>query len=79
MYLGNCAALAFLQNIQQLIETKTGQTADVSDLSVVEELPPVQDGGLDLYITRNKEELKRLVDVFFISVSQFLPTRIIGH
>ncbi|EAU33154.1 predicted protein [Aspergillus terreus NIH2624] len=44
-----------------------GQTADVSDLSVVEELPPVQDGGLDLYITRNKGELKRLVDVFFIS------------
>ncbi|KAG2414400.1 hypothetical protein HFD88_003591 [Aspergillus terreus] len=72
VYLGNCAALAFLQNIQQLIETRTGQTADVSDLSVVEELPPVQDGGLDLYITRNKEELKRLVDVFFISTCGIL-------
>ncbi|KAL5359376.1 hypothetical protein BJX96DRAFT_183725 [Aspergillus floccosus] len=53
--------------LSQVLYDNKGQIADVSNLSVVEELPPVQEGGLDLYTTRNKAELKGLVDVFFIS------------
>ncbi|KAL4896110.1 hypothetical protein BDV59DRAFT_191355 [Aspergillus ambiguus] len=46
---------------------RIGYAADVSNLSVVEELPPIQDGSLDPYTTRNIDELKNLIDVFFVS------------
>ncbi|KAJ5513064.1 hypothetical protein N7463_002616 [Penicillium fimorum] len=70
VYLGNCAALSFLQNIQQLIESETGYAsiaADVAGLSVIEELPPVPPDNLTAYNSGDTEELERLIRVYFIS------------
>ncbi|KAJ5164608.1 uncharacterized protein N7500_006438 [Penicillium coprophilum] len=80
VYLGNCAALSFLQNIQQLIETETGCAsiaADVAGLSVIEELPPLPPDDLMAYNSENTEELERLIRVVetvqaFVLISIFM-------
>jgi hypothetical protein len=71
VYLGRCAALSFLQNIQELIEGETELAevaADVGRFPVYEELPPTREENIMAYSTTNTEDIKELVDVFFASV-----------
>lgn len=71
MYLGDCAALTFLQNIQELIEGETELAtiaADVGNFPVYEEMPPVRDNSILAYNTTDKQDIEELVEVFFASV-----------
>ena len=71
MYLGRCAALSFLQNIQELIEGDTELAevaADVGRFPVYEELSPTREENIMAYSTTNTEDIKELVDVFFAAV-----------
>jgi hypothetical protein len=74
VYLGNCAALSFLQHIQELIDSEkclSAVAADVSNLSVLEELPPVPCENVLADGTDSLADLQELVDVFFASVLPF--------
>lgn len=72
MYLGDCAALSFLQNIQELIEGEGELTTiaqDVGGFPVYEEVPPVvRDGNILAYNTMDMQDIKELINVFFASV-----------
>lgn len=72
VYLGHCAALSFLQNIQDLIEGEmrlATVAADVASFPVYEEeVPPVRDEDILACSTTNIHDFEDLVDVFFVSV-----------
>jgi hypothetical protein len=71
VYFGDCAALSFLQNIQELIQDQqelAAVTKDLSSLSVFEEVPPTDGESVLAYSNANLGDLKALVGVFFISV-----------
>lgn len=71
MYLGDCAALSFLQNIQELIEGEKELAtiaADVGNFPVYEEVPPVRDGNILAYNAMDMQDIEELVEVFFASV-----------
>ncbi|KAB8231336.1 uncharacterized protein BDW43DRAFT_282791 [Aspergillus alliaceus] len=67
VYLGNCAALAFLQNIQQLIEAEAGPTSDLPRLSIFEEGPPTQESSCIPLPSCTENELSDLVATFFVA------------
>ena len=73
VYLGDCAALTFLQHIQDLIETEGGSpaaNADVSSVSAIEEAQPQEDDiTLDQRV-ESSSSLRELVDVFFAAVRE---------
>jgi hypothetical protein len=71
VYLGHCAALSFLQNIQELIEGEmrlATVAADVASFPVYEEELPVPDEDILACSTTNVHDFEDLVDVFFVSV-----------
>ncbi|RFU34091.1 hypothetical protein B7463_g2243, partial [Scytalidium lignicola] len=70
LYMGHCAALSFLQHIQELIESEkelATVAADVGSFPVYEELPPVRNEDILACNTTNVQELAELIDVFFVS------------
>ena len=71
VYLGNCAALSFLQNIGDMVHGEDDLatlTADIPSLSCLEELPAnVSEKVLDLQ-DADIGDLESLVEVFFTSV-----------
>ena len=78
VYLGDCAAPAFLQHLQGLLESELRQPADqsgFSKLTAIEEMPltearvnpPAGPGSLS--------DLQDLVDVYFVSVSSYPASR----
>ena len=73
VYLGDCAALTFLQHIQDLIETEGGSpaaNADVSSVSAMEEAQP-QESDITLdHGVESSSSLRELVDVFFAAVRE---------
>lgn len=71
MYLGDCAALSFLQHIQELIEGEkelATVAADVADFPVYEEMPPGRDNGLPSFYSIQLQDIQDLIEVFFTSV-----------
>ena len=74
MYLGDYAAPAFLQNLQELLESETGvstEEAGFSKLTAIEEMPPHESEMDPKQGTGDFGELQELVDVFFVSVCRF--------
>ncbi|KAL6859272.1 fungal-specific transcription factor domain-containing protein [Trichoderma novae-zelandiae] len=76
MYYGDCAALSFLRNIQELIqgEQELADVAkDLSSISALAEDPSTTDGESVLaYSNANLEDLEDLVQVFFTSTCGML-------
>jgi hypothetical protein len=71
VYLGHCAALSFLQNIQELIDGEMRLAtiaADFASVPVYEEVLPVPDDDILACSTTNIHDFEDLVDVFFASV-----------
>ena len=76
VYLGNCAALSFLQNIRDMIQGEddlAALTADVSSLSCLEELPANIGENESDFQDAEASDLESLVEVFFTSVFCSLP------
>lgn len=76
VYLGDCAALSFLQHIQELIESDGGlfsATADVSSVTAMDEWQPDQADFVMAGRAGNLPYLEELVHVFFASVGLPLP------
>lgn len=78
VYLGNCATLYFLQNIQQLIADQSSDVfsslnSDVSNLSLMEELPPFERHDMEPLLLSDMGDIKDLVDAYFTSVSRSSP------
>lgn len=76
VYLGNCAALSFLQNIQDMIQNEedlSNLTADVASLSRLEELPASMSENVLDFQDADGDDLESLIDVFFTSVFSILP------
>ncbi|KAH8805406.1 hypothetical protein F5884DRAFT_678776 [Xylogone sp. PMI_703] len=72
LYMGHCAALSFLQHIQQLIESENELTTiatDMGSIPVYEELPPLRNEDMMICNTANVQELEELAEVYFISTS----------
>lgn len=71
MYYGDCAALSFLQNIQELIQGEqelADAAKELSSLSVVEEVPSTDGESVLAYNNANLGDLEALVQAFFTSV-----------
>lgn len=71
VYLGDCAALSFLQNIQELIQGEqelTDAAKDLSSLSVLEEVESRDSESVLAYSNANLGDLEALVGAFFTSV-----------
>lgn len=71
MYYGDCAALSFLQNIQELIQGEqelADAAKELSSLSVVEEVPSTDGESVLAYSNANLGDLEALVQAFFTSV-----------
>lgn len=82
MYLGDCAALSFLQHIQELIEGEqelAAVAADVANFPVYEEVPPPYEENILDYNTARIQELEELVDVFFASVISHVLHSLLRH
>ncbi|KAK4083836.1 transcriptional regulator family: Fungal Specific TF [Trichoderma aggressivum f. europaeum] len=75
MYYGDCAALSFLQNIQELIQGEqelADAAKELSSLSVVEEVPSTDGESVLAYSNANLGDLEALVQAFFTSTCGFL-------
>lgn len=71
VYLGHCAALSFLQNIQELIEGQMPLASvadDAANFPVYEEMSPVRDEDILAFSPANIQDFEDLVNVFFASV-----------
>jgi len=71
VYLGDCAALSFLQHIQDLIENEGGSTladADISGISAMEEALPQQGEVAIGHEAESPADLRDLITVFFAAV-----------
>lgn len=71
VYLGDCAALSFLQNIQELIQGEqelADAAKDLSSLSVLEEVESRDSESVLAYSNANLGDLEALVKTFFIAV-----------
>jgi hypothetical protein len=70
VYLGDGAALSFLQNIQQLIVEQSEPTSPATEISyqLTEEIPVAHGDIPDPRSLGTLEELMALVDVYFTSV-----------
>lgn len=71
VYLEDCAALTFLQNIQELIKTEIGLSSAIADVSSLSDMEEMSSQSSKLVLENNSgdvHELKVLVDVFFTSV-----------
>lgn len=71
VYLGDCAALSFLQNIQELIQGEqelANAAKDLSSLSVLEEVESTDSESVLAYSNANLSDLEALVRAFFTSV-----------
>lgn len=71
MYLGDCAALSFLQNIQEFIQNdqELAEAAkDLSSLSVLEEAESRDTESVLAYSNANPGDLEALVKAFFTAV-----------
>lgn len=70
VYLGDGAALSFLQNIQQLIVEQSEPTSPATDITyqLTEDGPIVQEDALDPRSLGTHQELKALADVYLTSV-----------
>jgi hypothetical protein len=69
--LGNCAALSFLQNIQELISDEIGPSnalSDISNISRMEEMGQEDHYPIADNVRRDADELAELSDAFFTSV-----------
>ncbi|KAL3442340.1 fungal-specific transcription factor domain-containing protein [Aspergillus insuetus] len=71
VYLGDCSALSFLQNIQELIERETQPSKTPIHSREFEELPPDPDER-SLSYTGNTQDLTDLINTFFIVTSGVL-------
>ncbi|KAL2869596.1 transcription factor domain-containing protein [Aspergillus lucknowensis] len=71
VYLGDCSALSFLQNLQELIERETRPNSALASTREFEELPPDPDEG-SLSYTGNVDDLTGLVKTFFTVTSGVL-------
>lgn len=72
MYYGDCAALSFLRNIQELIqgEEELAEVAkEISSFSVLAEAPPTDGESVLAYSNANLKDLEDLIQVFFTSVT----------
>ncbi|KAL7905440.1 hypothetical protein GGI35DRAFT_471665 [Trichoderma velutinum] len=75
MYYGDCAALSFLQNIQELIQGEqelADAAKELSSLSVVEEVSWTDGESVLAYSNANLGDLKALVQAFFTSTCGIL-------
>ncbi|KAK4065284.1 transcriptional regulator family: Fungal Specific TF [Trichoderma harzianum] len=75
MYYGDCAALSFLQNIQELIQGEqelADAAKELSSLSVVEEVPSTDGESVLAYSNANLGDLEALVQAFFTSTCGIL-------
>ncbi|KAL6815063.1 hypothetical protein J3E69DRAFT_358908 [Trichoderma sp. SZMC 28015] len=75
MYYGDCAALSFLQNIQELIQGEqelADAAKELSSLSVVEEVPSMDGESVLAYSNANLGDLEALVQAFFTSTCGIL-------
>lgn len=71
MYLGDCAALSFLQNIQELIQNDqdlVDAAKGLSSLSVLEEAESRDTESVLAYSNANLGDLEALVKAFFTAV-----------
>lgn len=71
VYLGDCAALSFLQNIQELIQNEqelADAAKDLSSLSVLEEAESRDNESVLAYSNANLGDLEALVEAFFTAV-----------
>jgi hypothetical protein len=71
VYLGDCAALSFLRNIQQLIQDEeefADAANDLSSLSVLEEAESRESESVLAYSNANIGDLEALVKTFFTAV-----------
>lgn len=71
VYLGDCAALSFLQHLQKLIDSDKELSKiaeDVSSISGLEELLPAPGESLLTHSASDFCDLEDLVDSFFASV-----------
>jgi hypothetical protein len=71
VYLGDCAALSFLQNIQELIQNEqelADVAKDLSSLSVLEEAESRESESVLAYNNANLGDLEALVKTFFTAV-----------
>lgn len=71
MYLGDCAALSFLQNIQELIRNDqelVDAAQDLSSLPVLEEAESRDTESVLAYSNANLGDLEDLVKAFFTAV-----------
>jgi hypothetical protein len=73
VYLGDCSALSFLQNIQELIEREAQPSNTPIHSREFEELPPDPDER-SLSYTGNTQDLTDLINTFFIVVSTTLTS-----
>ncbi|KAL2844532.1 fungal-specific transcription factor domain-containing protein [Aspergillus pseudoustus] len=64
VYLGDCSALSFLQNIQELMERETHSSDTSIHTREFEELPPEPDDR-SLSYTGNVHDLRNLIQTFF--------------
>ncbi|KAL3496327.1 fungal-specific transcription factor domain-containing protein [Aspergillus germanicus] len=71
VYLGDCSALSFLQNIQELIEREAQSSNTPIHSREFEELPPDPDER-SLSYTGNTQDLTDLINTFFIVTSGVL-------
>ncbi|KAJ0418645.1 fungal-specific transcription factor domain-containing protein [Aspergillus carlsbadensis] len=71
VYLGDCSALSFLQNIQELIERETQPSNNPMHTREFEELPPDPDER-SLSYTGNVQDLTDLTKTFFTVTSGLL-------
>ncbi|KAL7935626.1 fungal-specific transcription factor domain-containing protein [Trichoderma chlorosporum] len=75
MYFGDCAALSFLKNIQELIQDEqdlTDTAKELSSLSVVDEAPSIYGENVLAYSNANLADLERLIQAFFTSTCGIL-------
>jgi hypothetical protein len=71
VYLGDCAALSFLRNIQELIQDEeefADAANDLSSLSVLEEVESRESESVLAYSNANIGDLEALVKTFFTAV-----------
>ncbi|KAL3456972.1 fungal-specific transcription factor domain-containing protein [Aspergillus heterothallicus] len=71
VYLGDCSALSFLQNIQELIEREAQSPSNSIQTQEFEELPPDPDER-SLSYTGNVQDLSELIKTFFTVTSGVL-------
>lgn len=75
MYYGDCAALSFLRNIQELIqgeEELADVAKEISSFSVLAEAPPTDGESVLAYSNANLKDLEDLIQVFFTSTCGML-------